>query len=103
MRIVIGIAAFLMMLGLAAFGIISAQKVTAASQMTASVSSTTAGSQTASIALRRDPVNPINELAQNSAANAPSLAPNLSVQEPAPAGNAIPACDKPGGMGSPAS
>ena len=53
MRIIVSIAAFLIMLGLAAFGIISAQKVTAASQMTASVSSATAGSQTASTALRR--------------------------------------------------
>jgi hypothetical protein len=66
MRIVISIAAFLMMLDLAAFGIISAQKVSAASQTTASVSSATAGSQTASTALRRHPVNPVNELAQNS-------------------------------------
>ena len=100
MRIIVSIAAFLIMLGLAAFGIISAQKVTAASQMTASVSSATAGSQTASTALRRHPVNPINELAQNGAANAPSLAPILSVQpKPAPAASVIPACDKPGGMG----
>ena len=100
MRIVIGIAALLMMLGLAAFGIISAQKVSAASQTTASVSSATAGSQTASSALRRFPVNPVSQLAQNSAANAPSLAPNVSAQpKPAPAASAIPPCDKPGGMG----
>src|SRR6185312_14527964 len=77
MRFVISIAAFLMMFGLAAFGIISAQKVSAASQTTASFSSAIAGLQTASIALRAlrgYPVNPINELAQNSSANAPSLA-----------------------------
>jgi hypothetical protein len=100
MRIVISIAALLMMLGLAAFGIISAEKVSAGSQTTASVSSATAGSQTASTASRRFPVNPVSQLAQNSAANAPSLAPNVSAQpKPAPAASAIPACDKPGGMG----
>ena len=38
MRIVISIAALLMMLALAAFGIISAEKVSAGSQTTASVS-----------------------------------------------------------------
>ena len=78
MRIVISIAALLMILALAAFGIISAQKVSAGSQTTASVSSATAGSQTASTASRRFPVNPVSQLAQNSAANAPSLAPNVS-------------------------
>ena len=67
MRIVISIAALLMMLALAAFGIISAEKVSAGSQTTASVSSATAGSQTASTAFRRYPVNPVSQLAQNSA------------------------------------
>ena len=49
MRIVISIAALLMILALAAFGIISAQKVSAGSQTTASVSSATAGSQSAEV------------------------------------------------------
>ena len=62
MRVVISIAALLMMLALAAFGIISAEKVSAGSQTTASVSSAAAGSQTASTASRRFPVNPVSQL-----------------------------------------
>jgi hypothetical protein len=78
--------------------------------------------QTAPIAARRHPVNPVSQLAQTDAESAAvagaarmqvaqathSTAPaaangspaNASAQpKPAPAANAIPACDKPGGMG----
>jgi peptidoglycan/xylan/chitin deacetylase (PgdA/CDA1 family) len=78
--------------------------------------------QTAAVAARRHPVNPVSQLAQTDAESAPAAgaAPmqvaqathgtvptaangspaNASAQpKPAPAANAIPACDKPGGMG----
>jgi peptidoglycan/xylan/chitin deacetylase (PgdA/CDA1 family) len=122
MRFVISIVAALMILGLAAFGVVSAQKMsTGAAQATASDSPPTAV-QTAPIAARRHPVNPVSQLAQTDAESAAvagaarmqvaqathSTAPaaangspaNASAQlKPAPAANAIPACDKPGGMG----
>jgi len=97
MRLVISIAAALMILGLAAFGVVSAQKMSAASPAAAPDSSSTPEPQTA---VRRHPANPVSQLAQNSAANVSSSGPNASAQlKPAPAANAIPACDKPGGMG----
>jgi peptidoglycan/xylan/chitin deacetylase (PgdA/CDA1 family) len=122
MRFVISIVAALMILGLAAFGVVSAQKMsTGAAQATASDSPPTAV-QTAPIAARRHPVNPVSQLAQTDAESAAAAgaarmqvaqathgtAPaaangspaNASAQpKPAPAANAIPACDKPGGMG----
>ena len=121
MRFVISIVAVLMILGLAAFGVVSAQKTsTGAAQATASDSPPTAV-QTAPIAARRH-LNPVSQLAQTDAesAAAAGAAPmqvaqathgtapaaangspaNASAQpKPAPAANAIPACDKPGGMG----
>ena len=109
MRFVITIVAVLMILGLAAFGVVSAQKMSAApSQATASDSSVASVSQ---------PVNPVSQGKTVAAASAPVAAtpvrvaqatqttpggaPNAaSVQaKPAPAAPAIPACDKPGGMG----
>jgi peptidoglycan/xylan/chitin deacetylase (PgdA/CDA1 family) len=125
MRFVISIVAALMILGLAAFGVVSAQKMsTGAAQATAS-DSPSATVQTAPIAARRHPVNPVSQLAQTdaesaAAASAPAAAapmrvaqasqttpaassgsaPNAAAQaKPAPAAPAIPACDKPGGMG----
>src|SRR6476661_4527291 len=114
MRFVITIVAVLMILGLAAFGVVSAQKMSAApSQATASDSSVASVSQ---------PVNPVSQVAQTSgktvaAASAPVAAAPIRVAQatqttpadapnaasaqakPAPATPAIPACDKPGGMG----
>jgi peptidoglycan/xylan/chitin deacetylase (PgdA/CDA1 family) len=130
MRFVISIVAALMIVGLAAFGVVSAQKMsTAPSQATASDSSATPASQPAPAAARRHPVNPVSQVAQVAqsgaetapAANAPAAsapmrvaqaaqtttpaapnatAPSATAQaKPAPAAPAIPACDKPGGMG----
>jgi peptidoglycan/xylan/chitin deacetylase (PgdA/CDA1 family) len=123
MRFVISIVAVLMILGLAAFGVVSAQKMSAApSQATASDSPVASVSQPASAVARRQPVNPVSEVAQTSgktvaAASAPVAAAPIRVAQatqttpagvpnaasaqakPAPAAAAIPACDKAGGMG----
>ena len=123
MRFIITIVAVLMILGLAAFGVVSAQKMSAApSQATASDSPAAPASQPASAAARRHPVNPVSQVTQTSrettaAASAsaavaptrvaqatqttPAGAPNAASAQakPAPAAPAIPACDKPGGMG----
>src|SRR4029077_7069782 len=123
MRFIITIVAVLMVLGLAAFGVVSAQKMSAApSQATASDSPAAPASQPASAAARRHPLNALNQVAQTSGETAaggsapaaaapirvaqatqttPAGAPNAgSVQaKPAPAAPPIPACDKPGGRG----
>ena len=65
MRFVISIVAALMILGLAAFGVVSAQKMsTAPSQATASDSAAAPAPQAAPAAARRHPVNPVSQLAQ---------------------------------------
>ena len=123
MRFIITIVAVLMILGLAAFGVVSAQKMSAApSQATASDSPAAPAPQPASAAARRQPVNPVSQVAQASGETAaaaiapaaaapirvaqatqtaPAGAPNAASAQakPAPAAPAIPACDKPGGMG----
>ena len=142
MRFAISIVAALMILGLAAFGVVSAQKMsTAPSQATASDSAAAPAPQAAPAAPRRHPVNPVSQVAQAGpetppAASAPpasapaASAPAASVAaasapaapapmrvaqatqttpaapsaasappKPAPSATAIPACDKPGGMG----
>jgi peptidoglycan/xylan/chitin deacetylase (PgdA/CDA1 family) len=122
MRFVISIVAALMVLGLAAFGVVSAQKMSSApSQATASDSATASTSQPAPAAARRHPVNPVSQVAQTAtetpAASAPAAAapmrvaqanqttpaaaPNAAAAQPkpAPSATAIPTCDKPGGMG----
>ena len=123
MRFIITIVAVLMILGLAAFGVVSAQKMSAApSQATASDSPAAPASQPASAAARRHPVNAVNQVAQTSGETAaggsapaaaaplrvaqatqtiPAGAPNAASAQakPAPAAPAIPPCDKPGGMG----
>ena len=67
MRFIITIVAVLMILGLAAFGVVSAQKMSAApSQATASDSPAALASQPASAAARRHPVNALNQVAQTS-------------------------------------
>ena len=142
MRFAISIVAALMILGLAAFGVVSAQKMsTAPSQATVSDSAAAPAPQAAPAAARRHPVNPVSQVAQAGpetppAASAPpasapaASAPAASVPaasapaapapmrvaqatqttpaapsaasappKPAPSATAIPACDKPGGMG----
>jgi hypothetical protein len=142
MRFAISIVAALMILGLAAFGVVWAQKMsTAPSEATASDSAAAPAPQAAPAAARRHPVNPVSQVAQAGpetppAASAPpasapaASAPAASVPaasapaapapmrvaqatqttpaapsaasappKPAPSATAIPACDKPGGMG----
>ena len=123
MRFVISIVAALMIMGLAAFGIVSVQKMsTARSQATASDSPATPAPQAAPTAARRHPVNPVSQVAETGAEAAPAAsaptapAPMPVAQatqttlaatpsaaapqpQPAPSATAIPACDKPGGMG----
>jgi peptidoglycan/xylan/chitin deacetylase (PgdA/CDA1 family) len=65
MRFAISIVAALMILGLAAFGVVSAQKMsTAPSQATASDSAAAPAPQAAPAAARRHPVNPVSQVAQ---------------------------------------
>ena len=123
MRFVISIVAALMIMGLAAFGIVSVQKMsTARSQATASDSPATPAPPAALTAARRHPVNPVSQVAETGAEAAPAAsAPTAPVPmpvaqatqttpaatpsaaapppQPAPSATAIPACDKPGGMG----
>ena len=126
MRFVISIVAALMILGLAAFGVVSAQKMAAApSQATVSDSPAAPAPQAAPAAARHHPVNPVSQVAQQApqtgeepaaaaaatmrvaqatqgtgAAPPNATAPNATAQvKPAPSATAIPTCDKPGGMG----
>jgi len=126
MRFVISIVAALMILGLAAFGVVSAQKMsTAPSQATASDSAAAPALQAAPAAARRHPVNPVSQVAQQAAQTGAETAPAASAPaapapmrvaqatqttpaapsaasaqpKPAPSATAIPPCDKPGGMG----
>ena len=123
MRFVISIVAALMIMGLAAFGIVSVQKMsTARSQATASDSPATPAPQAAPTAARRHPVNPVSQVAETGAEAAPAAsaptapAPMPVAQatqttpaatpsaaapqpQPTPSATAIPACDKPGGRG----
>src|SRR5262249_48842105 len=71
MRFIITIVAVLMVLGLAAFGVVSAQRMSAApSQATAFDSLAAPASHPASAAARRHPVNPVSQVAQTSAETA---------------------------------
>ena len=126
MRFAISIVAALMILGLAAFGVVSAQKMsTAPSQATASDSAAAPALQAAPAAARRHPVNPVSQVAQQAAQTGAETAPAASAPaapapmrvaqatqttpaapsaasaqpKPAPSATAIPPCDKPGGMG----
>ena len=122
MRFVISIVAVLMILGLAAFGVVSAQRMLAAPSSATASDSPPAAAQTAPIAARRHPVNPVSQVAETGAEAAPAAsaptapAPMPVAQatqttpaatpsaaapqpQPAPSATAIPACDKPSGMG----
>jgi peptidoglycan/xylan/chitin deacetylase (PgdA/CDA1 family) len=84
MRFVISIVAALMILGLAAFGIVSAQKMSTTSSQAIAASDLTANQAPATT--RRHPVNPVNQIAQvaGEPAPAPSAAP-MQVDEATPA------------------
>ena len=123
MRFVISIVAALMIMGLAAFGIVSVQKMsTARSQATASDPPATPAPRAAPTAARRQPVNPVSRVAETDAEAAPAasaptapapmpvaqatqttpaVTPSAAAPQPqpAPSATAIPACDKPSGMG----
>jgi peptidoglycan/xylan/chitin deacetylase (PgdA/CDA1 family) len=79
MRLVINMVAALMILGLAAFGIVSAQKMSTSSSQAIAASDSTAdpAPQAAPATARRHPVNPVSQIAQLSGepAPAPSVAP----------------------------
>ena len=73
MRFVISIVAALMILGLAVFGVVSAQKMSSApSQATASNSAAASAPQAAPTAARRHPVNPVSQVSQSGAEAAPA-------------------------------
>jgi hypothetical protein len=84
MRFVISIVAALMILGLAAFGIVSAQKMSTTSSQATAASDSTADPAPATA--RRHPVNPVSQIAQlaGEPAPAPSAAP-MQVAEATPA------------------
>jgi hypothetical protein len=73
MRFVISIVAALVILGLAAFGIVSAQKMSATSSQTTASDSAAAPAGQAAPA-RRHPVNPVSQIAQTAAEPAPAPA-----------------------------
>jgi peptidoglycan/xylan/chitin deacetylase (PgdA/CDA1 family) len=73
MRFVISIVAALMILGLAAFGIVSAQKMSATSSQTTASDSAAAPAEQAAPA-RRHPVNPVSQIAQTAGEPAPAAA-----------------------------
>src|SRR5262249_24872582 len=88
MRLVISIVGALMILGVAAFGVVPGQKrSTASSQATAASASTAdAVPQAPSATARQQPVNPVSQIAQlaGEPAPAPSAAP-MQVAEATPA------------------
>src|SRR5215475_14234673 len=86
MRFVISIVAALMILGLAAFGVVSAQKMsTSPSQATASDSPAAPAPQPAPAAARRHPVNPVSQVAQQAAPTGTETAPAAATAPPAAA------------------
>ncbi len=122
MRFVISIVAALVILGLAAFGVVSAQKMSAGTTKVAAASDSAPAPapQAAPVTARRHPVNPVSEVAQTAtdsapiatqepirlaqATQAPAAAPSAAAPSATPqpkpsSATAIPPCDKPGGMG----
>ena len=120
MRFVISIVAALVILGLAAFGVVSAQKMAAAPSQAAVSDSAPTPPQPAPVAARRHPVNPVSQIAQSGTDSTPApaaaaaepmrvaqatqaapapAAPSVTPQPKPSNAAAIPPCDKPGGMG----
>jgi peptidoglycan/xylan/chitin deacetylase (PgdA/CDA1 family) len=73
MRFAISIVAALMILGLAAFGVVSAQKMSAPPSQTATADSAAATPQAAPA--RRHPVNPVSQIAQTAGEPVPTPTP----------------------------
>ena len=73
MRFAISILAALMILGLAAFGVVSAEKMSAPPSQTATADSAAATPQAAPA--RRHPVNPVSQIAQTAGEPAPTPTP----------------------------
>jgi peptidoglycan/xylan/chitin deacetylase (PgdA/CDA1 family) len=73
MRFAISIVAALMILGLAAFGVVSAQKMSAPPPQTTAADSAAASAPQAAPA-RRHPVNPVSQIAQTASEPAPAPA-----------------------------
>jgi hypothetical protein len=74
-RFAISIVAAFMILGLAAFGVVSAQKMSASpSQTTAAESAAAAAQQAAAARARRHPVNPVGQINQTAGEPAPVCA-----------------------------
>jgi peptidoglycan/xylan/chitin deacetylase (PgdA/CDA1 family) len=100
MRFIVIIVSVLMVLGLAAYGLVSAQKTsTAPSQATASDSAAAPALRAEPAAARRQPVNPVSQVAQTAAepappASAPATAAPMQVAQ-ASAPNAASAQAKP--------
>jgi peptidoglycan/xylan/chitin deacetylase (PgdA/CDA1 family) len=100
MRFIVIIVSVLMVLGLAAYGLVSAQKTsTAPSQATASDSAAAPALPAEPAAARRQPVNPVSQVAQTAAepappASAPATAAPMQVAQ-ASAPNAASAQAKP--------
>src|SRR4029077_6884119 len=85
MRFIITIVAVLMILGLAAFGVVSAQRMSAApSQPTASDSLATRASQPAPAVARHHPVNPLSQIAQGAQPGEESARAASAPAAPAP-------------------
>ncbi len=129
MRIVVIVFAALMTLGLAAFGVVAAQRANAPGSANALLSHLSAPAPTAPTAPVHQPGNPVAQIATAPVAAAPVAVAPVAAQTPAPAAqpasdapirlaqntpppaaaptpmpapapaNGIPACDKPGGMG----
>jgi peptidoglycan/xylan/chitin deacetylase (PgdA/CDA1 family) len=74
MRFVISIVAALMILGLAAFGVVSAQKMSA-TPSPATATAAASAPQAAPAPVRRHPVNPVTQIAQTAGEPAPAPAP----------------------------
>jgi peptidoglycan/xylan/chitin deacetylase (PgdA/CDA1 family) len=96
MRFIIGIVAALMVLGLAAFGLVS-QREMAPSSLAASNSRGTAPPDNASPVQNRS-TRPVIQIGE-AAASATTPTTTAPVAQGAPPASAIPSCDKPGGMG----
>ena len=97
MRFAISIVAALMILGLAAFGVVSAQKMsTAPSQATASDSAAAPAPQAAPAAARRHPVNPVSQVAQAGPETPPAAsAPAASAPAASAPAASVPAASAP--------
>jgi peptidoglycan/xylan/chitin deacetylase (PgdA/CDA1 family) len=96
MRFVISIVAALMVLGLAAFGVVSAQKMSA-TPSPATATAAASAPQAAPAPVRRHPVNPVSQIAQTAGepATAPAPAPMRMAEATQATPPALPAAPNP--------